>query len=169
MQTWWRNYPYLVIIMSFIISLSLAVMPLPPELRWCRPNWLLLVVIYWVMIMPQRISLGIAWLLGLLLDSLQGTLLGEHGLGLVVVAYVVVMVHQRLLMFPPWQQALFVGIATLCTQLLQLWVQGMIGQMHYSHIYWLSPVTTAIVWPIVFSLLKPSREDLPRYLDTLSS
>ena len=44
-------------------------MPLPSLLDAYRPDWVALVVLYWVIALPHRINIGTAWVAGLLLDA----------------------------------------------------------------------------------------------------
>ena len=98
-----RAAPLLV---SLAIAMVLTVMPLPAMLAPLRPYWVALVVIFWCLETQALISLGSAFLIGLLLDVLTGTLLGMHALGLVILVYLVTRFRARLRFFPPWQQAL---------------------------------------------------------------
>ena len=63
--------------LSIIIALMLTILPLPLWAAWFRPEWLVLVAIYWSIALPHRFNIGVAWLLGLLLDALSGTILGD--------------------------------------------------------------------------------------------
>ncbi|NIR61524.1 MAG: rod shape-determining protein MreD, partial [Gammaproteobacteria bacterium] len=90
------------------VALMLAMVPLPEAVDSLRPDWVALVVLYWAIALPQRFGLLFAWIAGLLLDVSMGTLLGQHALGLVLVAAVALRLHQRLRLFPLAQQALVV-------------------------------------------------------------
>ena len=72
------KYPRIVIPISFVLALILGLLPMPAWFENARPEWVALVLIFWVIAMPQRINVGIAWMLGLLLDGFNDTLLGEH-------------------------------------------------------------------------------------------
>ncbi|HDN69117.1 MAG TPA: rod shape-determining protein MreD, partial [Gammaproteobacteria bacterium] len=75
-----------VIIFTFIIALLLTVIPLPDSMRYLRPDWVGLVLIYWCMALPDRIGVTTGWFAGLMVDMLTGTLLGQHALSLTIIA-----------------------------------------------------------------------------------
>ena len=58
-----------------------------------------MVLMYWVMALPYRVGIGSAWVAGIVLDVLEGSVLGLNALGLVVIAYITLSLHQRLRMF----------------------------------------------------------------------
>jgi rod shape-determining protein MreD len=95
-----------VILLSFLVAFLLMVLPLPEWARSFRPQWYTLVLIYWCMASPQRVGVGVGWLTGIIVDVLTGTLLGQHALSLSVIAYITQKLHQRLRLFPIWQQSL---------------------------------------------------------------
>ena len=111
-----------VVVVSFIIALLLTILPLPDWAAPYRPDWVLLVLIYWCMALPERIGVGTGWVMGLLLDVINGVLLGLHALAFSVVAYLAMLLHRRIRVFPLWQQALTVLILVGFSQLLVLWV-----------------------------------------------
>ena len=51
-----------------------------------RPEWVPMVLIYWVMALPYRIGIGSAWIVGLVLDILEGSILGLNAMALVIIA-----------------------------------------------------------------------------------
>lgn len=146
------------IIVSIIAALCLTLLPLPAWAVWCRPEWLLLVVIYWCLTVPHRINIGIAWILGLLLDALHGTLLGEHALAFALVAYITVKLHRRMRFFPISQQAVAVFGLIILSHIIIFVVQGLIGQAPQTWMFWLPSVTSMMLWPWVFLVLKEWRQ-----------
>ena len=79
---------YLIIFLSFFLALVLTILPVPQWVMVFYPQWLLLVLLYWIIALPHRIGLVVAWCLGILLDGLYGTVLGEHALAFTVIAYI---------------------------------------------------------------------------------
>ena len=78
------------VVIFLLVALSLEVAPLPDSAAPWRPPWMALAVIYWSMRQPGRYGVGIAWLIGLLLDVLKGAVLGQHALALSAAAYVTI-------------------------------------------------------------------------------
>src|SRR5678810_31881 len=91
-----RVHKGMILFGTFLSALILTLLPMPEWAVWIRPAWVLLVLIYWNMIAPEQISLGTAWMLGILLDVLTGSLLGEHAFALTIASYFVVKMHARL-------------------------------------------------------------------------
>ncbi len=142
------------IILSFIIALSLSIMPLPTALENWRPEWTTLVLIYWCMALPQRIGVGVGWLVGLVLDVLRAGLLGQQALALAVVAYLTLQFHRRLRVFPLWQQCLSVFVLVSMQQVIQLWTTGLSSETGPLSGYLLPPLSSLLIWPLVFTLLR---------------
>lgn len=147
----------LLICITFLIAFILTILPLPDWTVWCRPAWVLMVMIYWVMMTPHRVNVGTAWMLGIFLDVLTGTLLGEHALALTVVAYLVSKLHARIRMFSLLQQGLSVLLLALLYQFILYCTQGFIGQLPNNWLYWSAPFTTMLLWPWVFSIMRDCR------------
>lgn len=149
---------FIVICSSFILALIISILPLPNWINLIAPQWLLIVVIYWVLALPHRINLGIAWLLGLLQDGLYGSLLGEHALAMIVVAYLVDRFHRQIRMFPILQQAGSVFLLVLIYLFILIWIQGMLGSLTNDvYLFWASALTSMVVWPWLFITLRASR------------
>ena len=146
-----------VIFASFLLALMLTVLPLPDDIQQLRPPWATLVLVYWSIALPDRVGVGIAWVVGIMLDVLTGTLLGQHALGLSVAAYIAVELHQRIRLFPRWQQSLTVLIILLVDRLLALWVSGAAGEPPPSFWYWAPAVVGMLLWPWVFIILRDLR------------
>ena len=146
-----------VIITTLAISMVFSIMPLPDNLQWYRPQWTALVLIYWCMALPERVGVGSGFVSGLLLDILTGTLLGQHAFGLSVVAFLATQTHQRIRVFPLWQQSIHAWVLLMVDQLLLQWINGTIElASQWLHI-WLPPLIGALLWPWVFIILRDLR------------
>lgn len=152
-----RHHGGWIIALTFFAAFVLTIMPLPRVLALLRPEWLSLVLIYWCIALPQRVGVGIAWILGLMLDILRGALLGQYALGLAIIAYLALKLHKRLRVFPPWQQAVSVMVLIALQQLLVLWIMGIIGRPRAQWAYWLPCITSMLLWPWTFLLLRTLR------------
>lgn len=132
---------------STIVAFMLVVMPLPEWLEPFRPDWVTLIMIYWVMMLPSHVGVVIAWMMGILLDVAHGALMGEHALGLVLVAWFVFMQHQRMRVASLLQQALVIFFLLLSKQLIVLWVNGIIGRAPDTLFYFAPSFLGALLWP----------------------
>jgi rod shape-determining protein MreD len=147
----------IVIVVVFLIALGLTVMPLPVLARDFRPQWVTLALTYWCLALPQRVGVGTGWTLGVLQDVMTGTLLGQHALGLSVAAFLAVRLHQRIRIFPLWQQSLSVLVLLLVERLLGLWVIGATGQPTPTLWYWMPTLVGTLLWPWVYIVLRDVR------------
>ncbi len=134
--------------------MMLMLMPLPEWARPFRPEWLVLTLIYWCLTQPRNIGVGIAWILGLCVDVVQGALLGQYALGFAITAYIAIRFHQRVRNYPLHQQAMFVGMILLPYMIISLWILGILGEDPKSWLYWTPVITSVLVWPWVFLVLR---------------
>jgi rod shape-determining protein MreD len=146
-----------IIALTFAIALGLTVLPLPEWAAPFRPAWVLLVLIYWCLALPNRINIGAGWLAGLCMDVMTGALLGQFALAYAVVAFLAVKLHQQIRVYPLWQQALSIFTLVALAQLLSVWVLGIIGQSPNSWLYWMPSVSSALLWPWLFLILRDTR------------
>ena len=58
-----------LILATMGIAFALALWPLPEYLTPFRPNWMALALCYWLLEAPDRVGLGVAFLLGLVADQ----------------------------------------------------------------------------------------------------
>lgn len=142
-----------VLSLSFLFALILSLLPLPHWIQYWRPEWAVMVFIFWVMMMPNRVGLWTGWFLGLLIDILNGTLLGEHALAFVLVGYLTLKFYRQLRFFPFWQQAVTVMILVFIYQATLFIIQGISGQIIVFWQYWMATVTSFIFWPWLYILL----------------
>jgi len=146
-----------VILLSFMLAFMLTLLPLPEYARPFRPEWSALVLIYWCLALPERVGVGVAFVAGVLLDVTTGTLLGQHALGFIVIAYLTLVMHQRIRVFPVRQQAFTVLMLLLLYQLLLLWVNGITGNAPQSWTYWTASLTGTLLWPWTFIIMREIR------------
>lgn len=142
-----------IVIISLAVAFALALIPLPPMLDMLRPYWVALVLIYWCLETQGIVSLGLAFLLGLLLDLLTGSLLGLHALSLIIMVYLVSRFRARLRFFPPWQQALSVLALLINDRIILIWIISLRGEPMPTLDFWLPPIIGTLLWPWLFLLL----------------
>ncbi len=147
-----RNFKPIVITLAAAMLLTL--LPMPEWAIWARPAWLLLTLIYWVMIAPSHVNVGVAWTVGLLLDILTGTMLGEHALAFTIVIFMVCRLRMRINMYPMLQQSFSILVFVSIYQVILYGVQGFVGNAPHTHLYWLSSLSSMLLWPWLYAVLK---------------
>lgn len=145
------------VFMSFIFGLMLTIMPLPDAVAAFRPDWLAMLVIFWAMQLPRTWSVGTAWIVGIVLDVSQGTLLGQHALALCCVAFITVRFHLLMRVFPVPQLTASVFPILAIYQFLLFWINGVAGVDAPSVAYWGPVVSGTLLWPIVMMVLSGLR------------
>jgi rod shape-determining protein MreD len=152
-----RSSRRLPIILSLIVGLILTIMPLPASADVFRPDWLALLVIYWAMQLPRTWSVGSAWIIGILLDVSQGTILGQHALALCVIAFITVRFHLLMRVFPLPQLTATVFAILALYQFLLFWVNGVAAIGAPIITYWGPVLSSTLIWPVVMMFLSGVR------------
>lgn len=142
-----------IIVATILIAMLLMLVPLPDNLRFARPEWVLMTLIYWALALPQRVGVGYAWSAGLLMDALMGGPLGIEAFSYAFVVYLILRFHLQLRQYPLWQQAL--SIMTL-VMVVNIPVAVMTSNVT-NWFMWLPAVTTTVMWPIAYAFLRTVR------------
>jgi rod shape-determining protein MreD len=141
------------VLATLAVAVVLTLVPLPALVDPLRPYWVALVLVYWCLETRGLVTLGFAFVTGLALDLLTGSLLGLHALSLVVLVYLVTRFRARIRFFPPWQQALSVFALLLNDRIIVLWIMSLRGEPLPSIVFWAAPVVGTAIWPWLFLLL----------------
>lgn len=152
-----RRQGGVVIVASIFVGLVLTVIPLPGWGDTLRPEWSALIIAYWCLALPQRVGVGVGWIVGCLQDVLKGSLLGAHGLAFGLLAFLTIHLYQRVRIFPVWQQALTILVMLLMIRLILLWTSNLAGRPGVDWTYWMPALTGTLVWPLVFVTLRGLR------------
>ncbi|MBV2130467.1 rod shape-determining protein MreD [Arsukibacterium indicum] len=152
-----RNGGLGFIYLSLLVALLLTVMPMPQQVKLFRPDWALLVVLYWTMALPGRVNILTAFVLGFLTDVLIGTVLGVNALAFSVVAFIVAVNHLKIRNFSVIQQALLMGLFLALYHLLLFWLSHFLTGVYFLPAYLWPVLTGMLVWPWLFWLLRRYR------------
>ena len=145
---------------SISLCYLLQLMPLPQVLLPFKPYWLALVLVYWALETPERIGLGLAFVLGLAGDAISGELLGEQALRLCILCFILLRFRSRLRFFPLWQQSIAVLALLLNDRIVLLMIRACAGEPTPPPTFWLEPPAGMLAWPWVFLLLDDLRARL---------
>ena len=146
-----------LIAVTILLALVLSIIPLPIDAKAYRPDWLLIVLLYWSLALPHRVNVGVAWLSGLILDVLLGSVLGLHAMVMALTVYICATNYQKIRNFSVGQQALIVSLFSALTNLMIFWVERFISNAYFSPSYLWPVVTTMVMWPWAFFVLRKLR------------
>ena len=145
------------LLVTYVIALTLMVMPMPATFDVFRPDWVTLVMLYWIIALPHRVSIGTALILGVLSDVLLGSVVGVHALGMVVVAYLAARNFQRLRNFALIQQAVVIAVLILLKRFIVFEANVFLHDAEFTLSYFWPVLTSAVFWLWVFPLLRKVR------------
>ncbi|MDI1277027.1 rod shape-determining protein MreD [Methylobacter sp.] len=145
------------IMLTIVMAMCLRIAPWPSFLSGINPDWVLLVLIYWTIAVPERIGIFHAWTVGLLTDVLTGRVFGQYALAYTLIIYFCLILHKRLRQFPLPQQGLFIFFCLLFSQILLFWLKNIQhpAQLHTS--FWLPVFTGTLCWPLIYTALRRVR------------
>ncbi|MBL4940140.1 MAG: rod shape-determining protein MreD [Colwellia sp.] len=146
-----------IILLTLLVAIMASIMPLPLSVDAFRPDWVLIVLIYWCMALPGRVNIITAWVMGFLLDVLLGSILGIHAAAMAISVYIVAENFQKIRNFSVWQQALITGVLAALYHLVVFWLQRFLIDVTFLSSYLYPVITTIVLWPWVFYLLRKVR------------
>ena len=132
---------------------------MPDWARALRPEWTLLVLLFWALECPLQVGVGFAFVAGLCLDVLHGssTPLGANGLAMMVPVFFAHRISRRAQQFTLWQIMLFIFTMLALCELIQLWIDGTAGNaMQWNYRLW-PVVTGTLLWPTIQVVLHDVR------------
>ncbi len=122
------------------------------------PDLLAVVLMFWSVHQPLRVSIGAAFVFGLLMDVHQGALLGQNALAYTVLCFLAISMHRRLLWFSVLSQALQVFPVFVVAHVVEISLRLVSGGAFPGFWIFLGPVLEAALWPLAnIVLLAPQR------------
>jgi len=147
----------MVIVLSFGVAMFMNLLPLPHIIQLFKPDFVALVLIYWVMAIPDRMGVISGWIVGLFVDALYGNVLGIHAMSFALMAYLILMTYHRLRLFPRWKQSINIAVVIGIHMLVAFVLRNFLKPISSSYVYWLPLVGAMLFWPWIFILLRDAR------------
>lgn len=135
------------LLLALLIVLGLTILPLPDLLTGLRPPCLLLFILYVQFFMPGYFSLTALFLLGLCLDVLLATILGEHALTLLLTTWLASGMAPRFKFFPMGQQMALIGLLACVYQFVILFTDAFSGYPYNISAVIGSALISMLLWP----------------------
>ena len=154
-----RNYSWFIPALSLVLTLALSLVPLPHLISSFRPDWVAVVLLYWSLTAPRRFSLLTAFWMGIVLDTLTGSLLGQHALALLVIVYVAERLHLRIRVFPVSQLGITVLALLGLYEFILFWIDGVAGRTVPVSERWGPPLAGTLVWLALLAVFDSGRRE----------
>ncbi|AAP96116.1 rod shape-determining protein MreD [[Haemophilus] ducreyi] len=153
-------FQLIAVISIFIISFVLEIMPWPISLQGLRPTWIVLVLIYWALALPDKMSVGTAFIAGIVWDLVLGSILGIHALVLSIAIYFIAKYHLILRNLSLWLQAILVMLYIIAIRFFIFFVELVLHSADFNQQEILGAVISGILWPWIFLLMRHIRRQL---------
>lgn len=155
-----------LIVLSLVLSLLWVISPLAfglsHPLWW--PDLVLMTLLYWQIHQPSRVSLWVAFLLGLMVDVESSTLLGFHALTYTLSMVAVDFVRRRLRSFQPTAQMPQLIIFWVLAAISEFALQALNGLTLTDYGLLLRPWLEALLWiPLSLVLMAAQRRSSMRH------
>ena len=136
-----------------LLTTILTIMPMPDFLNGITIEWVAMSIIFFSIMNVSLMGIFAAWIIGLLLDLLQGGLLGENALIFSVISYLSYRFRLQIRVYPDWQIMIVILFLLSFGNLISLWIKGFSGRILFVSEDWLSVVCAVLIWPIFMRIL----------------
>jgi len=146
---------------TLIAALLVNLLPWSGWLLAIKPDFVALAVLYWCIQQPHKVGFTTAWLMGLIMDVADGSLLGQHALAYSVLAFAGIVLHRRVLMFTMKDQILHVIPLLLMNDLIVLVIRKLAGADFPAWSYFAGSLIAGALWPMLSYLFKLPQKPKP--------
>ena len=144
-----KNSSLLLLIKITIIALIVGAIALPSVLEIVSPFWMLIFFIYWITYSDTKVLYLLALILGLLTDILQGSILGQNALALLISSAFIFSVKKSFYVSNLTTQQVYIFIASIIYLIVLILTHIAIQGFDFSWLILLSAFTGSIIWPLV--------------------
>ena len=156
--------PFLLLSKISIFPLIIGAISLPLVIELSSPLWMLVCFVYWVIYTDRKWiidHLGLiyisALILGLLMDVLQGGILGQNALSLVISSAFIFNVKKSFFVSNLTTQQVYIFLGSLIYLITFLLIHILVQGFDFSWLILISPFSSAIIWPFIRFLLAKLR------------
>ena len=140
-----------------IIALIIGAISLPLVIELSSPLWMLVCFVYWVIYTDGKWIYLSALILGLLMDVLQGGILGQNALSLVISSAFIFNVKKSFFVSNLTTQQVYIFLGSLIYLITFLLIHILVQGFDFSWLILISPFSSAIIWPFIRFLLAKLR------------
>ena len=145
--------PILLLSKISIFALIIGAISLPLVIELSSPLWMLVCFVYWVIYTDGKWIYLSALILGLLMDVLQGGILGQNALSLVISSAFIFSVKKSFFVSNLTTQQVYIFLGSLIYLITFLLIHILVQGFDFSWLILISPFSSAIIWPVIRFLL----------------
>ena len=145
--------PILLLSKISIFALIIGAISLPLVIELSSPLWMLVCFVYWVIYTDGKWIYLSALILGLLMDVLQGGILGQNALSLVISSAFIFNVKKSFFVSNLTTQQVYIFLGSLIYLITFLLTHILVQGFDFSWLILISPFSSAIIWPVIRFLL----------------
>ena len=137
---------------SFLIAYIGILFPWSKFVLSFRPDFMLLVILFWLLRAPNLCSVGTAWFMGLWVDLAMGGTFGQYALAYTITAFFAVIYQRRLVLFSKTQQLVYVFLLLVLSQIILLILKAFAGNTLIGWPYFIPSFIGVLLWQLAVSL-----------------
>lgn len=151
------NYSLIFIILSFIVALLLTALPLPAPAYFFMPDWVVAVLLYWILTCPHIVRFAAVFLMGIFTDILMGAPLGLHSFAYLCGLFPAIRWRNEFLDQNEWIQAFLVFGMLMTARLAMVAAWLVVSHTFIGLWFFLPSVITALLWLLLYRLIDPTQ------------
>lgn len=149
---------YIAVLLSMFIGGVLSLVDLPEWLFYFRPDWVALIVTFWILAFPDRLSIGFGLVSGIFLDFILVKPLGLNAMGFILLAYLVGHWSSQIRALTLWQQCVFLVVLFAVCKLLIGLIAVATTDFVFTRFYWYTALGNLVFWPLLFMILQEVKQ-----------
>lgn len=144
-----KNHTLSTFVFTIVAMFCLMIIAKPNFLHWFHPEWGVLFIAYWSIQHNSPLNLTRVFIIGLLVDLLMTTPLGEHALIYCIVYFIGNRTQKQIAQLPLWQKSLFILAILIIVLTYQLIVSASVNLTTSSLSLIATTLSSLCVWPII--------------------
>jgi rod shape-determining protein MreD len=141
-----RHTSLITVYLTLLIALLCQLFPWVGQGIIFRPDFMLVVLLYWLLRAPNLCNVGTAWFAGLLVNLATGSLLGQHALSFTITAFIALSYQRRLVLFNGWQLSGYVFALLIIERTVILLLKLFAGNDNPGLTYFWPVITGLLLW-----------------------
>lgn len=138
-----------IIIISLLVSMLVDLIPFSGSLFDWLPEFTALTLLYWLLHRSHQLGIGVAFIMGLLIDVGTASPLGQHALSYIVLSYIVEQYQRQIVIHDYGMQSVIVFGLLFVNEVILALVHVFVWHRFDGWLSFLAPFIGALLWPFL--------------------